>query len=147
MNRLAIPSAAAETSLTGRTVPRVLPTEEDVAGGLPRSFLRPSLLLLLGEGPSHGYELLEHARRLGLRGAEPGGLYRSLRAMEREGLVHSRWERSQSGPARRTYLLTRAGLTALDASAATLSEAQRLISSLLERHKAFGGHRRTESSA
>lgn len=127
-------------------MPGVLPTEEDVTGGLPRSFLRPSLLLLLGEGPSHGYELLEHARRLGLRGAEPGGLYRSLRAMEREGLVHSRWERSHSGPARRTYLLTGAGFTALDASAATLGEAQRLISSLLERYKA-SGHSRTESSA
>lgn len=136
---MATPSAPAET-LPGRTVPRILPTEEDTVGGLPRSYLRPSLLLLLGEGPSHGYELLEQARRLGIRGAEPGGLYRALRAMEREGLVRSRWERSQSGPARRTYLLTTAGCTALDASAAALCEAQHLISSLLERYDAFGGH-------
>jgi PadR family transcriptional regulator PadR len=94
---------------------------------------------LLGEGPSHGYDLLEQARRLGIRGAEPGGLYRALRAMERERLVQSRWERSNSGPARRIYLLTTAGCDALDASAAALREAQQLIGSLVERYDAFGG--------
>lgn len=142
VNPLTVPSGVAETSLAGRNIPGVLPpaAEEDGAGGLPRSYLRPSLLLLLGEGPSHGYELLEQARRLGIRGAEPGGLYRALRAMEREGLVRSRWERSQSGPARRTYLLTGAGCDALDESATALREAQRLVSSLLERYDAVGGH-------
>lgn len=133
---MAISSGAAETLSAGRNVPGLVPREEDGPGGLPRSYLRPSLLLLLGEGPSHGYELLEQARRLGIRGAEPGGLYRALRAMEREGLVRSRWERSQSGPARRTYLLTGSGCNALEASAAALREAQRLVSSLLERYDA-----------
>jgi PadR family transcriptional regulator, regulatory protein PadR len=58
----------------------------DVAlSGVPRSFLRPILLLLLAEGPSHGYELLEQAADLGLERTDPGGLYRTLRAMEQEG--------------------------------------------------------------
>src|SRR5947199_10493340 len=82
-------------------------------GTLPRHYLRQCLLLLLAEGPSHGYDLLEQVRRLGIKGAEPGGLYRYLRLMEKEELVRAWWEPSQSGPARRTYLLTDAGSQAL----------------------------------
>lgn len=114
------------------------PRAEDAAGGLPRSYMRPCLLLLLGEGPSHGYELLEQVRAMGIRGAEAGGLYRALRAMERESLVSSWWERSQAGPARRSYLLTGPGRDALEGSADTLREVQRLVCSLLERYEALG---------
>ena len=101
---------------------------------LPRSYLRFCLLLLLAEGPSHGYELLEQVRRLGLRGAEPGGLYRSLRAMERDELVTSWWQMSQAGPPRRTYLLNDAGHRALRASVGSLREMQRLLATLLDRY-------------
>nr|MBA3788699.1 helix-turn-helix transcriptional regulator [Actinomycetota bacterium] len=76
---------------------------EDTAPALPKSFLRPCLLLLLREQPAHGYELLERLRPLGFAGDDPGGLYRTLRALERDGLVHSAWEPSQSGPNRRIY--------------------------------------------
>ncbi len=57
--------------------------------GLPRNYLRPCLLLLLAEGTSHGYELLDRATALGLDAVDPGGLYRCLRAMDEEGLVRS----------------------------------------------------------
>jgi PadR family transcriptional regulator PadR len=103
-------------------------------GELPRSYLRLCLLLLLAEGPSHGYELLERVRRLGLRSAEPGGLYRSLRAMEREELVTSCWQMSQAGPPRRTYLLNEAGHRALRASVGSLRELQGLLATLLDRY-------------
>lgn len=105
--------------------------------GLPRHYLRPCLLLLLAEGPSHGYELLEHVRRLGVQGAEPGGLYRYLRGMEREELVRSWWEPSQAGPARRTYLLTAAGETALQSSVESLREVRQLLVDLLDRFDAL----------
>jgi PadR family transcriptional regulator PadR len=110
------------------------------AAELPRSCLRLGLLLLLAEGPSHGYELLEQVRRLGLRGAEPGGLYRSLRAMEREELVTSCWQLSQAGPPRRTYLLNDAGHQALRASVGSLRELQRLLGTLLDRYDDLAGH-------
>ena len=64
---------------------------EDVQGGLPRSYLRPCLMLLIAETPSHGYDLLERLEELGLGATDPGGLYRTLRAMEREDLVKSEW--------------------------------------------------------
>jgi PadR family transcriptional regulator PadR len=115
------------------TNPSRLP-EEQAEGTLPRSYLRPCLLLMLAEGPSHGYELLEQVRRLGLRGAEPSALYRSLRAMEREELVSSYWEMSRSGPPRRTYLLSEAGHGALRASVDALQDVQRLLANVLDRY-------------
>lgn len=103
-------------------------------GGLPRSFLRPSLLLLLAEAPSHGYDLLEQLAELGLPTADPGGLYRVLRALEREGLVSSWWETSEAGPARRTYELTDEGRDWLHAWAGALAEGRRIVGVFLRRY-------------
>lgn len=108
-------------------------------GGLPRAYLRPCLLILLAEGACHGYELLEQVRRLGVRGAEAGSLYRVLRVMEREGQVTSWWETSRTGPARRTYVLSDSGRAELKASVAALRDVQRLLTSLLDRHDARAG--------
>jgi PadR family transcriptional regulator PadR len=103
-------------------------------GALPRHYLKPCLLLLLAEGPSHGYELLEHVRRMGIGGAEPGGLYRYLRSMEKEELVSSWWEPSQAGPARRTYVLTDKGSRALESSVTSLRDVREILVSLLDRY-------------
>lgn len=103
--------------------------------GLPRSYLRPCLLLLLAESGSHGYELLEQVAVLGLEHADPGGLYRALRAMEQEGLVDSRWEHSNSGPARRTYEITDEGLDWLHAWAGSLRHVHRALGRYLARYE------------
>lgn len=105
------------------------------ADGLSRSYVRPLLLLLLAEGPSHGYELLEQIRHAGVRNADAGGLYRCLRAMEQEDLVTSWWEPSQSGPARRSYLLTDEGRVALREALGSLAEVHRLLGDVLERYE------------
>jgi PadR family transcriptional regulator PadR len=106
----------------------------DGLAGLPRNYLRPCLLLLLAEGPAHGYELLEQVARLGLERADAGGLYRTLRAMEQEGLVESWWEHSQAGPARRTYVPSDEGIDWLHAWAGALRETHRLLGDYLERY-------------
>ncbi len=108
--------------------------KENGPGALPRHYLKPSLLLLLAEGPSHGYELLEQVRRLGIQGAEPGGLYRYLRSMEKEEVVSSWWEPSQAGPARRTYVLTDAGRRSLRESVESLRDVGQLLAHLLDRY-------------
>ncbi len=109
------------------------PLPED-AGGLPRGYLRPCLLLLLAEGTSHGYELLEQLGGLGMGNLDTGGVYRCLRAMDEEGLVRSWWEPSQVGPARRTYELTPEGVEWLHAWAGALAEAHRLLGGYLARY-------------
>ena len=100
---------------------------EEVPVGLPRNYLRPCLLLLLAEGTSHGYELLDQVADLGLDRVDPGGLYRCLRAMDEEGLVRSSWEPSASGPARRTYQLTDEGREWLHVIAGSLAELARSL--------------------
>ena len=109
---------------------------EDLAF-LPRNFLRPCLLLVVRERPSHGYDLLVRLEDLGFRRVDPGRLYRTLRAMEQEGLVRSTWETSASGPARRTYRLTAEGTDWLHAWAAGVEEAGRMIDRFLGRYAAL----------
>jgi PadR family transcriptional regulator, regulatory protein PadR len=104
---------------------------------LPRSFLRPCVLLLLREAPAHGYDLLERLRAFGFTGSDPGGLYRTLRGLEQEGLVQSAWEASASGPDRRIYQLTRAGMEDLHAHVGALAETRRVLDRLLSRYEEF----------
>lgn len=104
---------------------------------LPKNFLRPCLLLLLREQPAHGYELLERLASFGFSREDPGGLYRALRALEAEGLVNSAWERSESGPDRRTYTLTRPGMEALHAAAKELISTRANLEVFLSRMSEF----------
>jgi PadR family transcriptional regulator, regulatory protein PadR len=103
--------------------------------GLPRSFLRPCLLLLLAEAPAHGYDLLEQLADLGIEQTDPGGLYRALRAMEEEQLVRSWWEPSDAGPPRRTYTLTAEGRDWLHAGAGSIREVRRILGRYLARYE------------
>lgn len=91
--------------------------------------------MLVKEQPSHGYDLLERLGEFGLKGADPGGLYRALRAMEQEDLMASRWETSDVGPPRRTYALTEDGEDWLHAWAGTLRETNRALQRYLDRYE------------
>jgi PadR family transcriptional regulator PadR len=110
---------------------------EEPQGGLPRNYLRASLLLLIAESPAHGYDLLEQIGELGLRNVDPGGLYRALRVMEQDGLVASWWEHSSAGPARRSYRLTDEGVEWLHAWAGALREGRRFLTAYLGRYDAI----------
>src|SRR5215203_6331880 len=136
---------ASATRTAGATPPRRrpravsrrghMPTEP--AAALPKNFLRPCLLLLLREQQAHGYDLLERLRTLGLSAHDPGGLYRALRALERDGLVRSGWEPSQNGPERRIYQLTRAGMEELHAQAKALVATRDAVDVFLSRYGEF----------
>ena len=104
---------------------------------LPKNFLRPCLLLLLLEQPAHGYELLERLRPMGFDRDDPGRLYRALRALEKERLVRSFWEPSETGPERRVYELTRAGREDLHAAVAALEGTRGLLDVFLSRYGEF----------
>jgi PadR family transcriptional regulator, regulatory protein PadR len=55
----------------------------------PRNWLVPVILLSLREWNSYGYELMERAAAFGFEAMNPGTLYRTLRQMEKEGIVES----------------------------------------------------------
>src|SRR3954452_14462544 len=98
--------------------------EPDPPTELPRHYLPACLLLLIGDAPSYGYDLRDRLAGLGLVQRDWGQLYRTLRGMEREGLVLSCWETSEAGPARRTYHVTERGAQRLEAWATGLERGQ-----------------------
>lgn len=112
-------------------------TNGDLLAGLPRNFLRPCLLLMIGEAPSYGYDLLERLREMGFKQVDPGLLYRSLRAMEQEGLLVSGWMNSEVGPPRRTYQLSEEGQDWLHAWAGSVRQTERIIGVFLGRYENF----------
>jgi PadR family transcriptional regulator PadR len=107
--------------------------DEKAPWPLPRNFLRPCILLLLREESAHGYDLLQRLRPLGFVRDDPGGLYRALRALEQDGLVRSSWDDSGSGPDRRVYRVTRAGLEELHQSAKSLANVREALDAFLDR--------------
>lgn len=111
--------------------------------GLPRNFLRPCLLLLIAEKPSHGYDLMERLDEIGYQRAEPGGLYRTLRLLEQEGLIRSNWGSSEVGPRRRTYRLTGDGMDWLHAWAGSMRYTRNVLDQFLSRYQVVTGAEQT----
>jgi DNA-binding PadR family transcriptional regulator len=70
------------------------------------------LLLLLRAKPSYGYVLRRELQERGLE-VDAGSLYRSLRELEGDGLISSRWRAPSAGPRSRIYTLTEKGHRAL----------------------------------
>ncbi len=96
-------------------------------GWPPRDLLIPYILLAVSLQRAHGYLIEEYLQRLGFFGVEMSTLYRTLRQLEKEGLLLSTWEPGQTGPARRVYSLTDAGRAWLDAWTATLEVYRNMI--------------------
>jgi PadR family transcriptional regulator, regulatory protein PadR len=89
---------------------------------LPTHWSVPVILLTLRRCNSHGYELMKQGAKFGLAPMNPGTWYRTLRRMEEEGIIESRWETSGGGAARRTYSITDAGEAYLDFWAEALKQ-------------------------
>jgi PadR family transcriptional regulator, regulatory protein PadR len=70
---------------------------------------------------------MERVATFGLAAMNPGTFYRTLRQMEKEGMVRSSWDTSETGPARRMYSITEAGETYLKYWADSLNQYQRLM--------------------
>ena len=118
------------------------PSRCDCGEGMPRRFLRPFLLLLLTEGPSHGYELTQSLKEFQPEGlnVEPSILYRILKHMENEGLATSSLDDSGTGPARKVYELTPEGFEALDLWASSLEGTARMLDSFKKRYERTRGN-------
>lgn len=118
------PTGAVESMLAESNTPSC-----QCNGGQPKNFLQPCLLLLLFQRPSHGYDLLDRLAQAGLSiGApDPAAVYRTLRQMERDGLVISRWDPSTHGPPRRTYELSSEGEDLLHTWAQSIRQNRKVL--------------------
>jgi DNA-binding PadR family transcriptional regulator len=75
--------------------------------------VRPAALAVLAAGPTHGYDIAQKLSQLAMfqGGSESDAsvIYRILKLMEVEGLVHGDWQLGDSGPARRRVAITEDG--------------------------------------
>ena len=93
----------------------------------PRDILIPYVLLAVSLQRAHGYLIEEYLRSVGFLSLEMSTLYRTLRQLEKDGLLHSSWEPGPTGPARRVYSLTEVGRGWLDQWANTLDVYRRML--------------------
>ena len=87
----------------------------------------PVILLMLRGWNSYGYELMEKMSTFGLNAMNPGTFYRTLRQMEKDGVVSSNWDTSEAGPARRVYSITDAGEAYLKLWTESLNQYQKMM--------------------
>ncbi|MCK4801088.1 MAG: helix-turn-helix transcriptional regulator [Anaerolineales bacterium] len=114
---------------------RIQPCQRRQRRGM-RLILRPSLLLLLAEKESHGYELCEQLASFGF---EPEGLdssivYRDLREMEEMELIYSYWDENSKGPKRRVYRIQEEGRSRLAEWIENIKSIQARMEKLINRY-------------
>jgi PadR family transcriptional regulator, regulatory protein PadR len=108
------------------------------AGGTLDKLIQPAILVVLSEGPLHGYRLAERIGLMPLLGGQKpdaSGVYRFLKGMEHNGLVVSSWDTSESGPAKKAYQITPAGENCLRQWVNTLKQYRDGITTLLRAAK------------
>ncbi len=102
-------------------------------------FLEVCLLLLLYDEVGYGYGLIEQLAFFGFSEDElnVSTLYRTLRKMEKEGLVTSLWEEGGPGPKRRVYEITENGKKELEQWIQILKTRKARIDKLIGRYESF----------
>lgn len=101
----------------------------------PRSLLKISLLLLLWDGPGHGYDLISRLGSFGFEWDDTGAVYQALRRLEDGLLVASTWDLPTGpGPARRVYELTASGKEQLERCAPDIRIFRNVLEEFFARH-------------
>jgi PadR family transcriptional regulator, regulatory protein PadR len=100
-------------------------------------FIEPCLLFFLSQKHSYGYELMEKLNDFGFQKSkpDPAMVYRTLRYLEKEKCVCSKWETKGGGPAKRTYEITSKGLSLLGAWSAGITERKQVLEKFLRLYK------------
>ncbi len=98
------------------------------------ALLEPAILAALAAEPAHGYDLRKAVEEMtqGLVVLDPGGTYRVLRQLEKDGFVESRWADGEFGPQRRTYKMTKEGRELLASWRTDLDRRQHAFNSVIE---------------
>lgn len=101
--------------------------------------IQAELLLLLGQRPSHGYELIQRLNEADFKSGEADAatVYRNLRRMDKDGLILSHWEVGESGPGRRLYKLTTQGEESLKAWAKYIAQQKVKLENFLSAYSQF----------
>ena len=103
-------------------------------GGTLDRLVQPAILVILMDGPLHGYRVAERIGEMpsfACQKPDMSGVYRFLKTMERNGYVVSCWDVSDGGPAKKTYQITESGEACLRKWIETLEGYRKGITDLL----------------
>ena len=97
-------------------------------GGGGGALVEPAALAALLYAGGYGYDMRRTILEMsdGALDVDVGGLYRSLRRLEEEGAVISRWCEESAGPRRREYELTQQGVELAEQWLEALRQRRRL---------------------
>lgn len=96
---------------------RMEPLGEATISQLRRGVLQFCVLALLRDGERYSFDLVSALGAVDGLVTSEGTLYPLLGRLRREGMVHTTWRESASGPPRRYYRITADGDAALEAFA------------------------------
>ena len=102
-------------------------------------FIEPCLLLLLAQQPTYGYDLIDKLDKFGFESPDPGTIYRYLRELEEKEMVTSSWDTESSGPAKRSYQVTKAGKEYLKAWVVRIEKNREILGRFLQEFNALEG--------
>lgn len=104
-----------------------------------KRFMEISLLLLLAQEKSHGYTLAERLTDFGFSNEEfnIGTLYRTLRKMEKDNYVTSKWFEGGQGPRKRVYQITESGKDALAQLIEVIKNRKKRIEKLINNYESL----------
>jgi PadR family transcriptional regulator PadR len=100
-------------------------------------FVEPCLLFFLSQGDSYGYELMAKLDDFGFPKAnpDPAMVYRTLRYLEKEGFVTSKWDTKGTGPAKRNYALTEKGVGLLHLWAESIATRKQVLEKFIKQYR------------
>lgn len=130
-----------------RALPVIEPRECACEGGSLDKLIQPAILVVLAQGPLHGYRLAEQIGQSPMFGGQKpdvSGIYRFLKTMEKQGMVESSWDVAKSGPAKKSYQITNAGERCLERWIKTLEHHRQGITELLRAARTVVKPRKTD---
>lgn len=109
----------------------------DCSHGRMQRFIEPCLLLLLTQNPTYGYDLIDKLSKFGFESPDPGTIYRYLRKLEEKEMVTSKWNTESSGPAKRSYRVTKEGREYLEAWVVRIEKNKGILNRFLDEYRSI----------
>jgi PadR family transcriptional regulator, regulatory protein PadR len=111
-------------------------------------FVEPCLLFFLSQQDSYGYELMAKLDDFGFPKAnpDPAMVYRTLRYLEKEGFVVSKWDTEGTGPAKRNYGLTQKGIGLLHLWAESIAVRKQVLEKFIKQYRQRFKNKKSKSA-
>lgn len=109
----------------------------DCSHGRMQRFIEPCLLLLLTQNPTYGYDLIDKLGKFGFESPDPGTIYRYLRQLEEKEMVTSEWDTKSSGPAKRSYRVTKEGREYLETWVVRIEKNKEILNRFIDEYKSI----------